>query len=206
MYNNSDGSFPTGGWPSIVNTLPNVILHCSSIGGGMATLPQPPDAAPAVPRDAQPTLAWSNPRKALCNAVYFSKIRNDIAATNPAARVLYDGSTVFSNYTHGAALDPGTTYYWGVFEQLERGPMFNEPFSFTTEPLPQTSFPWTTGFENGGAIPPFWHKTSSPDRPRGRSAAALPPDSPPPPRAAPSTPASPAPPARARASSPRCWQ
>ena len=158
MYNNSDGSFPTGGWPSIVNTLPNVILHCSSIGGGMATLPQPPDAAPAVPRDAQPTLAWSNPRKALCNAVYFSKIRNDIAATNPAARVLYDGSTVFSNYTHGAALDPGTTYYWGVLEDLERGPMFNEPFSFTTEPLPQATFPWTTGFENGGAMPPYWHE------------------------------------------------
>ena len=157
-YNYSDGSFPTGGYPSLVSTVPNVILHCSSIGGGVATLPQPPDGAPAVPRDAAPTLAWSNPRKALFNAVYFSKNRGDVAATNPAARVLYDGSSVFSNYTHGAALDPGTTYYWGVFEQLERGPMFNEPFSFTTEPLPQTSFPWTTGFENGGAIPPFWHE------------------------------------------------
>lgn len=157
-YNYSDGYFRTGGWPSIVNTLPNVILHCSSIGRGVATLPQPPDGAAAVPRDIQPTLAWSNPRKALFNAVYFSKTRNDVVATNPAARVLYDGSTVFSNYTHGAALDPGATYYWGVLEQLERGPMFNEPFAFTTEPLPQTTFPWTTGFENGGAMPPFWHE------------------------------------------------
>lgn len=34
----------------------------------------------------------------------------------------------------------------------------NEPFSFTTEPIPQASFPWTAGFENNGAMPPFWHE------------------------------------------------
>lgn len=158
-FNSSDSAFPTGGYPSIVGNVPNVILHCSSIGSGIATEPQPADGAPAALRDAAPTLAWKNPAAALFNAVYFSKNVNDVAATNPAARVLYDGATVFSNYTHGTALEPGTTYYWGVLEQLERGPVLNTPFSFTTEPLPQAGFPWTAGFEAGGERPAFWYDT-----------------------------------------------
>jgi hypothetical protein len=156
-YKYADGSFPAvSGY--LHNYCPNIRLHFSALSGpGLPTSPQPADGARYVATNSIPSITWTNPPVATHNALYFSTSQADVVATNLAARVLYDGATLYTNYTHAADLQPGTTYYWRVLEiDSASNSTLGQVWSFTTEPLPVTTYPWTEGFEHGGVIPPDW--------------------------------------------------
>jgi hypothetical protein len=156
-YDYRDGSFPDG-TGRMYNYRPNIRLHWSSTGPWVAGNLQPTDQERSVAVNANPTLSWSNHADVLHNAVYFSTNYSDVAATSLTARVLYDGSTIFSDYTHGSDLLPGVTYYWNVVQEFSTHTTCEEPFSFTTEPPAQSTYPWQEGFESGGVLPAFWNE------------------------------------------------
>lgn len=156
-YDYQDGSFPVDAG-TLTYYRPNIRLHWSSVGPWVAGNLQPADQARSVQVDATPTLSWSNHADVLHNAVYFSTNYNDVATTALTAQVLYDGSTAFASYTHSNDLLPGVTYYWNVVQVFDTHTPLEEPFSFSTEPLAHTDYPWQEDFESGGVLPDFWNE------------------------------------------------
>jgi hypothetical protein len=118
--------------------------------------PVPADGSQAVVVDARPTVAWSNPGWSMSNALYFSVSSADVVAANPAVRVLGEGGGLYSCYTNPVPLACGTTYHWAILQYYGALPFMDGPFAFTTEPEPQSAYPWKVDFENGGALPAFW--------------------------------------------------
>ena len=129
-YKNQSYSFPlTSG--NLSPYVPNVRLLANDAH------PVPADGAKAVVTDARPTVAWSNPGWAVSNALYLSVSSADVAAASSSARVLGDGSSLFSCYTNPVPLACGTTYHWAILQYYGDLPFMDGPFSFTTEPAPQ---------------------------------------------------------------------
>ena len=126
----ANGSFP--GTSSRLSACANIRLHVA-----MPWSPQPENGAPFVAVDATPTLVWTNPADTACNALYFSTNQTWVAETNPAARVLYDGATVFKSYTHPDPLAISQTYYWRVIGTDDQSATIpGNVWSFSTVPQP----------------------------------------------------------------------
>lgn len=148
-YKYQDYSFPTvTGFRS--SYVPNVRLFYTN------WQPLPADGAEAVYVGAAPTVSWSTPEDVVSNALYFSSSAALVAAADPSVCVLPPGGSVHSCFTNATDLAPATTYHWMVQQFYEASTICAGPYSFTTEPAPQTSYPWNVDFENGGLRPPFW--------------------------------------------------
>ncbi len=159
-YNQADGSFPGRAGRKSPNN-PALRIHWSARGPWDATDPHPYDQEVAVAVDAIPTLSWSNRASCLRNAVYFSSNQTAVANTALTARVLHDGVSVYSNYTHGAALSRRTTYYWRVVQETAETVAPGRVWPFSTEDDPIDEFPWREAFESGGVMPSYWHPERS---------------------------------------------
>ncbi len=153
-YNHDSTTFPTDSG-RIKAYRPNVRFHWVAVGPGEAESPTPADCERGVAVDADPTLVWTNPVVATYNAVYFSTNETAVANTSSTVRVLYDGATLYSNYTHSVDLLPGITYYWKILESDASATTPGLLWSFTTEPEPIDTFPWLEDFEDGGNMPSF---------------------------------------------------
>jgi len=153
-YEHNDSSFPDESG-SLRDYVPNVRFHYTAAGPGEAGIGVPADGARNVVTNVSPTLIWSNPSAAVSNLLYFSTNENAVSLCFSSALVLCDGS-VYSNYTHAAALIPGTVYYWRVVESDGTNTTTGFVWSFTTELAPVVSYPWSEGFECGGEMPMGW--------------------------------------------------
>ena len=151
-YQQKNGSFPVSAGGSWGSSRADIRFHYSN------WQPTPSDGEAAVQPDALPTLAWNNPEGTLSNAVYFSASAASVSEMNPGTCVQPAGTYPYTVYTNATPLAAGTTYYWCVRAFLEDSQMVGGPFSFTTEPTAQASYPWIVDFENGGAMPPFWYQ------------------------------------------------
>ena len=80
------------------------------------------------------------------------------ASANPTIAGLHttDGSGTGTFTSSLTGLSPGATYHIRAYATNTSGTAYGNDLTFTTSCGTITSFPWSEGFENGGAIPICW--------------------------------------------------
>jgi hypothetical protein len=117
---------------------------------GKATNPDPANNATFVLITAK-TFNWDD-------VIDADNYTIDIGTATGLADLVDDAFCATSDYTYtGADWDYNEDYYWTVTTvYTAKADVTGDEWKFTTECDAVSTFPWTEGFENGGAIPSCW--------------------------------------------------
>ena len=117
---------------------------------GKATNPDPANNATFVLITAK-TFNWDD-------VIDADNYKIDIGTATGLADIVDGAFCATSDYTYtGADWDYNEDYYWTVTTvYTAKADVTGDEWKFTTECDAVSTFPWTEGFENGGAIPSCW--------------------------------------------------